>query len=354
MPTTLPGTGVPVSTDPITTLNGVAAAANEVVQRMKISTGAPGTATDVSATSPLPAAVSRADAIVTGSLAAAAQTVEILLNWAGTAAVQLSGTWAGTIAFEGTVDNVNWFPINTTQLSVGPINVQATTVNGLYVMAVGGLAKIRANMTVFTSGSATVNIRSSASSMGTFLNQPLPSGNNTLGTVNPPALTKGTQGTTGVTTQDLKDAGRVAVSFTAEFSPTAVADTMLAMSVSKDGATPAVAATSYVVSTGKRLRLTSISHFVENTAGTSIQRGYLRMRFATTGGALVTSPLQMSIPVAAAGVVKSIATVFEDIPDGLEFLGDGVKAIGFSLQAPDYVLTTATLKVYVTVIGFEY
>lgn len=166
-------------------------------------------------------------------------------------------------------------------------------------------------------------------------------------------LTKGTQGATGVSTQDLKDAGRVAVSFTTEFSPIAVTEAMLSMSVSKDGATP-TATTSYAITTGKRLRITSISSFVENTLGASIQRAYFRMRFAATGGALVTSPLQLSVPTAAAGVVKSMAGSFEDVPDGLEFLGDGVRAIGFSLQAPDWVTAASTLKVYVTVIGFEY
>lgn len=139
------------------------------------------------------------------------------------------------------------------------------------------------------------------------------------------ALVKGTQGATGVSTQDLKDSGRVAISMTTEFSPIAVTEAMLSMSISKDGATPTTV-TSYPVTAGKRLRITSISSFVENTLGTSIQRAYLRMRFAATGGALVTSPLQMTIPTAAAGTVKSIATSFEDIPDGLEFLGDGTKA----------------------------
>ena len=172
-------------------------------------------------------------------------------------------------------------------------------------------------------------------------------------TATPIALTKGTQGATGFTTQDLKDSGRVAVSFTTEFSPGAVAEAMLSLSVSRDGAT-ATATTSYVIPAGKRLRITSISSAVETTLGTSIQRAYLRMRFAATGGALATSPLQMSIPVAAAGVVKSISTMFEDVPDGLEFLGDGTRAIGLSLQAPDWVTAAATLKVYVTAIGFEY
>lgn len=172
-------------------------------------------------------------------------------------------------------------------------------------------------------------------------------------TVTQQLLTKGSQGATGVTTQDLKDSGRVAVSITAEFSPVAITEAMMTLSVSRDGATPTTP-TSYVIPTGKRLRITSIDAAVENTLGTSLQRAYFRLRFAATGGALTTSPLQLTMPVVAAGTVKSISASFNDVPDGIEFLGDNTKAIGVSLQAPDWVSAAATLKVYLTVIGFEY
>lgn len=184
-------------------------------------------------------------------------------------------------------------------------------------------------------------------------NSPLPAGANTLGTVQQAALVKGTQGATGVTTQDLKDSGRVSISMTAEFSPIAATETLLSLSISKDGATPTTAS-SYVPTSGKRFRLTSLSLSVENTLGTSLQRAYMRYRQAVTGGLLVTSPLQITMPAVAAGTVKSIGSNFDDVPDGLEILGDGTKAIGFSLQAPDWVTASATLKVYVTVLGFEY
>lgn len=166
-------------------------------------------------------------------------------------------------------------------------------------------------------------------------------------------LTKGTQGATGVTTQDLKDSGRVAIAFTAEFSPTGTAEAMLTMSVSKDGA-GVTTGTSYAITSGKRLRITSISMTVENTLGTSIQRAYLRQRFAATGGALTSSPLQVTMAAAASGTVKSMASNFDDIPDGLEYLGDGTRAIGWSMTAPDWVTASATSKVYVTILGFEY
>lgn len=168
-----------------------------------------------------------------------------------------------------------------------------------------------------------------------------------------PALTKGTQGATGVSTQNLKDAGRVTISMTAEFSPALIAEALLSMSISKDGATPTTA-TSYVPTAGKRFRLSSLMYSVENTLGTSVQRSYLRYRMAVTGGLLVTSPLQVSMAAAASGTVKSMASTFLDIPDGMEILGDGTKAIGFTEQTPDWVVSVATSKIYVTAIGFEY
>ena len=580
MATALPGTGVPVSTDPITTLNGAAATASEVIQRVKLSTGAVGTATDVSAANPVPMSIaSDADNIASGTLTAAAQTVVLNVATKAGAAVQLSGTWVGTVAFEGTIDGTIWTTVNAVAASTSTPQ-PTTTVNGLYRLTPSGLSQVRANMTVFTSGTATVSMRAGGGAGGIYANQilptkitdgvstatikaastavaagdspvavglhpssPLPAGANVIGAANvntatasgvtvmqnaavatgngtsltvtgygttvvqitgtfvasiafetsvdagaswfalsatqvgqgdifntatvpglyrmtvtgmdlvrarvtwtsgtsitisgrstnatnaskivklatsgltigalvanqsvnkaqingvaplmgngvsgtgsqrvniasdntafpvnatlsaettkvigavniaaAPAVAKGTQGANAVPTQDLKDSGRVSISLTAEFLPAAVAETMITMSVSKDGAT-ATTASSYVITAGKRLRIASKSITVENTLGASIQRAYLRARFAITGGALTTSPLQSNCVAAAAATVKSVGTNFDDYPDGMEYLGDGTKAIGWSLQAPDWVTASATLKVYITIIAFEY
>ena len=172
-------------------------------------------------------------------------------------------------------------------------------------------------------------------------------------TVTQLALTKGTQGATGVSTQDLKDAGRTVIMWTAEFSPAAVAEAMLVLTESRNGAA-VTTPSSVIITSGKRMRITSISMQVENTLGTSLQRAYLRMRFNTAGAVTTASPQQTSLAVQAIGTVKSIGSGFDDYPDGIEFLGDGTKQIGFSLTAPDWVSVTSTLKVYVSIFAFEY
>lgn len=173
-------------------------------------------------------------------------------------------------------------------------------------------------------------------------------------TVTPPTLTKGTQGATGFSTQDLKDSGRVNIAWTALLAPSGTGETMVTLTESRDGAATSTAS-SKVITSGKRLRITSISMQVENSLGTAIQRAYLRLRVNTAGAAGTSSPQQGIWAAQAAGTVKSVSPpLLEEFPDGFEILGDGTKQIGFSVQAPDWVTASATLNVYLTIFGYEY
>ena len=171
--------------------------------------------------------------------------------------------------------------------------------------------------------------------------------------VTPPTLTKGAQVATGVSVQNLKDAGRVNIMWTLDFAPAATAETLATVTESRDGAT-ATTFTTKVVTSGKRIRITSVHMDVENTVGTSLQRGILRMRFNTAGAVTTSSAIQGEWEAVASGTVKSADHVNQEYPDGIEFLGDGTKQIGFTLAAPDWVSTTATLQVRATIFGFEY
>lgn len=174
-------------------------------------------------------------------------------------------------------------------------------------------------------------------------------------TVTPPTLTKGTQGATGFSTQDLKDAGRVNIMWTAEFAHAQVAETLLTITESRDGAATATFTTK-VVTTGKRLRITSVALEAESLGtGTTPQRVYLRMRFNTAGAVIASSPLQGVYALGVnAAVVKASEKQSWPFPDGVEFLGDGTKQIGFTLETPDWVVTTATGRSKVTITAFEY
>ena len=177
-----PGTGRTVATDQIGTID---------YQLIKIAYGALDSATLVSPANPLP--VQAPDITATGTLAAAAQTVALSLSSAttggmGAATAQITGTWVGTITFEGTTDGANWVPINGVYAGQS-MPGSTVTANGLVRLTPAGLASIRLNMTAWTSGTATITLRASMGAGGTFLNQSLPVGANIIGSVK---LTDGT------------------------------------------------------------------------------------------------------------------------------------------------------------------
>ena len=120
--------------------------------------------------------VTTVDVTASGSLAAAAQVVTLALAGQSAAAAQITGTWAGTITFEGSLDGTTWAAINAVSASTSTPQT-TTTVNGLYRITPAGLQQIRANMSAFTSGSATVLLRGSVGTGGVFANQILPTKN---------------------------------------------------------------------------------------------------------------------------------------------------------------------------------
>jgi len=172
----------------------------------------------------------------------------------------------------------------------------------------------------------------------------------------PPTLTKGTQGATGHSTQDLKDAGRVNIMWTLNaFVTTAVAETLMTITESRDGAATTTF-TSKVVTNGKRIRITSIAWTVMSagSAPAGAQRERLRIRFNSAGAVTTSSPLQVVLSQTAAQTAKSTVTQNVQFPDGIEFLGDGTKQIGVTLESPDWVTGTTTPVVDLTIFAFEY
>lgn len=159
---TLPSTGAPIAVDFV---------AAENHQLMKMEFGAAGSAIQVSAGNPLP--TTTPDISASGTLSAAAQLVNLPLNGQSSANIQITGTWAGTIQFEGTTGGVTFDPINGV-FSASSVPATTATVNGTYRITPGALASIQARMSVFGSGSATIAIRASAGTGGTFANQVVP------------------------------------------------------------------------------------------------------------------------------------------------------------------------------------
>ena len=69
--------------------------------------------------------------------------------------LQVSGTFSGTLTFEGTTDGTNWVPISLVTLSTG-LTTTTTTAVGQFSIVNSGLIGIRARMTTYASGTASV------------------------------------------------------------------------------------------------------------------------------------------------------------------------------------------------------
>ena len=88
-----------------------------------------------------------------------------------TAGFDLNGTWLGTVIFQATIDDTNWFPVVAHLVGgsgyAGPV---VTTVVGTgspqvgrYVIHVMGYSQVRALMSAYTSGGVVVAISLTAS-----------------------------------------------------------------------------------------------------------------------------------------------------------------------------------------------
>lgn len=94
----------------------------------------------------------------TGSLTA---TGSVTLNVSSNAslAVQITGTWVGTVTFEGSVDGVTYQTITVTPTNT-TTGVTTTTANGVWTGSVGGLKSARARVSAYTSGTVVITLQS--------------------------------------------------------------------------------------------------------------------------------------------------------------------------------------------------
>jgi len=193
----------------------------------------------------------------------------------------------------------------------------------------------------------------------TSITNALPAGNNNIGDVDvlAPTLTKGTQGATGFTIQNLKDAGRnVTNHFMVAPIITTVAEVMQSLTGYKSGAAVTTTTTPAVVTTGKIYRINEITLTYFNVAAVGSARFTLRAN--TAGVAIISSPLVWSKQIGISGDGTSTAghvtTMVIPIPDGLEFAAGTGIAIG--MQGFGAVPTTGTIVGYgkIEISGYEY
>ncbi len=171
-------------------------------------------------------------------------------------------------------------------------------------------------------------------------------GTNSIGTTLGPTLTKGTQGTTGYSTQNLKDAGRSRVTIGFYAVAPAVADTLLSL-VKVTAGVAAVGATSIAVASGKTLRITSIT-FSLRAGAAAVAFGTMTLRQNPTGATVIGSQTELRMDLGNTAATIGAADKFEAVfPDGMEF--SGTQTLGVSLAAQ-----AVTNTISITISGFEY
>jgi|GEM_PF-5523248 hypothetical protein len=168
-----------------------------------------------------------------------------------------------------------------------------------------------------------------------------------------PAITKGTQGTTGVATQDLKDAGRVAVRYYATAAAPGTTGTETILTLTKSSGTAATStSTSMTPTSGKTFRIQYIVFASRGNATATIQATVHSLRINTAGAAIVTStPIVLQARTATAAVASAWDRIQIDIPDGYEIPGDGTLSFCVTVNS---TYTTNAPTVDVLIVGYEY
>lgn len=328
------GSGTSIATDDVAGVH---------FQRVKLDIGGDGVTSPITSGNPLP---------VSGTFWQATQPVS------GTVTAN-AGTGSFTVA-QATAANLNATVVGTGTFAVqaaqsGTWNIGSITT--LPALATGSnvIGALVANQSVNSTQIGGVAIATGSGVVGTGVQRvvlatdvALPAGTNTIGTTTGPTLTKGTQGATGYSTQDLKDAGRVIFSAaTVIAGVTAVtAEALLSMVATRDGVA-AAGATTFAVTAGKRLRITRITvGFISTAAAVLSMRFALRMN--PSGAVTATSPILQIFPLSSGAALAQAGNEMTiEIPDGIEFSGThqfGITQIG----------SAATGTCWVSVAGFEY
>jgi hypothetical protein len=271
-----------------------------------------------------------------------------------TVAFIINGTVAGgNIFFEVSVDNVNWFQIQGTAPVTYGTSSSWTTSVGTFVLSfnVAGYAYFRTILTSLITGSGSVTIVQQASSLSSSsivtVGQPVAA--YLQATATGPTLTKGTQGSTGFSVQELKDAGRTPVILYVDSLTGITTEALATLNINKGGTTSS--ATSYTVTAGKTLRVQAFTLTVVPPSTTACA-SRARVRSAATVSA--SSPVFINAAAGSSNVAFFAGQLPADVPDGLEFAGGvqiGISHIESSAIAGS---TTTGAGVSFCLIGYEY
>jgi hypothetical protein len=161
------------------------------------------------------------------------------------------------------------------------------------------------------------------------------------------------ESTTGFSVQDLKDAGRTTVTYTAVAAAAGTTTTETAITLQKSAGTAATStAASFVITSGKRFRITHITFATRGHNTATAQTTTFNLRVNTAGAVTTSStPIIFRARAATPATANAWDRATFEIPDGLEILGDGTLQFGVTAAA---TYTTNAPTWDVTIIGFEY
>lgn len=266
------------------------------------------------------------------------QSVTLAVNGQATVGIQVTGTWTGTIAVEGSVDGVNYNSTSAAFLANGQL-VGNITSNAVYQANLSGLVSFRLRGNTVNSGTAVVTMRGNATSAMVMLDNSIPAGSATIGAVSQAGTwsVTATQGTaTNLKTQAENYQGGTAVG-TANPLQVSLANTganATALKVDGTGGSFPVSGTVTVQqATASSLNATVVgtgTFAVQNTptAPTTIFDGKTTVTTAGTRVALASSQAVQSV------TIKALST-----NTGIIYVGNSSvsSSNGFQLSAGDSI-----------------
>lgn len=365
---------------------------------------------DTKLTNPLPisGSVNALSGIIStsGSITTVGATFAITNAGAGTVLFRFEGTFVGTFMFEGNASgNPNqWDTLNAISQSFvwgsGYGVIQTNTSAGTFsVIGVAGYNQVRVRASAFSSGSAILFAWAASSTaalialssvdtnflckasqgiaagVGAAWPMKVTDGTNTTAvkaastaavatdpaavvSLSPnspvplPTLTKGTQGSTGVSTQDLKDAGRTQVNyyFSGVASGATTVETLITMTKSSGNSATTTGST-FVVTSGKRYRIQNVIVASRGNTVATAQTSTFNVRVNTAGAITNASPGSLGVRTDTGASALATDRISIPIPDGMEILGDGT--LQFGMTANSVFLTNGPTWDG-AIIGYEY
>jgi hypothetical protein len=298
------------------------------------------------------------DVFGTGTLGALNAAVTVAANGISGCVIRLGAGLSGTVVLEGSTDGFTTSQnISVLILATGLSTSAGMTSSGYYRgINTAAWTQLRIRVSAYTSGSATGTINlSQEHNIFTVVQQQAANLNVTS---TPIAITKGTQGATGFTTQELRDAGRNARHFMLDaYTAAPVAEAV--QTVVQWYSNAAVAGTTQpaVVPAGKTLRLTNYSISTKSLA--TVGSAVVRIRANTAGLGVLASPLVFSMEAGSragattVAMTGGLATFNGVFPEGMEFPAGTGLAFSMAGYGPAGVLTLEGVTRF-AVYGYEY